>query len=141
VLRLRFEYLAALVLRQRPPRGVLADRDQRGPRASGPAEPFLLRDQGVLLGALDVALVADDATQAPDGVAGRRGIAGARGEDAGRLDAEGRCRRQRLADHRPRLLDPPRTRGSAREREQTGDGRCGHARGLSGGRPLKASRA
>ena len=54
---------APLVLRQRPPRGVLADRDQRGPRRPAAAQTFLARHERVLLGALDVALVADDAAQ------------------------------------------------------------------------------
>src|SRR4051794_39234928 len=98
--RLRLEHLAPLVLRQSPPRGVLADGDQRRARAGGPAEPFLLRDQGILLAALDVALVADDAAKTPDAVA--VSIAGGRSDDT-----ESRCRRQRLADDRPRLLDPP----------------------------------
>jgi hypothetical protein len=46
--------VAPLVLGQRPPRGVLADRDQRGARAGGPAEPFLL----VLLALMAAAIAA-----------------------------------------------------------------------------------
>jgi len=70
VLGLLFEYLSTLILGQRPPCICLSDGNERSVRCLGTAQTFLLGHELLLLGALNVPIIACDAAKRP---ATRRG--------------------------------------------------------------------
>ena len=103
---LLLEHFSSLILRQSPPLGSLADRDQCRATRLLPPNPLLLCRSLIFFFASHVPLIARDATQAPS----RRRI-----HRFARKNAHSRDARQPLARHRQHRRNGPGTLITANE--------------------------